>query len=36
MIFQFGPDEIARAETERMNDAVLFPAEAAQPVPVNG
>ena len=36
MIFQFGPDEIARAETERMNDAVLFPAEATQPVPANG
>jgi len=36
MVMQFSPEEVARAETERMNDAVLFPAEAAQPVPANG
>ena len=35
MIFQLGPDEIGRAETERMNDALLFPAEASLPVPTD-
>ena len=36
VVMQMSPDEAARAETERMNDAILFPAEAAIPVPADG
>jgi len=32
-VWQFGPEEIARMKTQRMADAVLFPAEVGQTTP---